>query len=120
MEVVRLFYTSLVNHTAYVFFISEQIEEYSTPCLWDTTLNDAVYLADRMRKLMCLFRNFAIGLPTSTNDSLKDAHKQIFNKELPLAEISSCSRKISYACSVLRSSLRIITELGSYLGAIRL
>lgn len=118
MEVVRLFYTSLVNHTAYVFFISEQIEEYSTRCLWDSTLNGAEDLAYRMQKLMCYFRNFAIGLPTSTNDSLKDAHKQIFNKEL--TDTSSCSRKILYACRVLQNSLRIITELGSYLGAIRL
>lgn len=117
VEVVRLFYTSLVNHTAYVFFISEQIHKYSRRCSWDIALNRARSLASKLQVLMCSFRNSAIALPGGTNDLLKDAHKQIFNEEL--TDISICSREIFNVCLTLQNSLKILTELLSYLRTIR-
>lgn len=100
-----------------MFFISEQIQKYSVRCKWDVTLNKSERLASKMQHVMCLFRSFAIALQGSANDSLKDAHNQIFNKEL--TDTSKCSREILTICRTLRNALKILTQLISYLRTIR-
>lgn len=113
VEAIRLFYTSLVNRTAYVFFISEQIENLTSYCSLDTALNEAEKLASQMQAVMCSFRKLAIALQGSANDSMKDAHKQIFNEEF--IDISMCSRLIFNTCFILQNSQKLLTELLSYL-----
>lgn len=114
VEVIHLFYTSLVNNTADVFFLSEQIEkEWTDKCQLDSIFNEVKNLISQMKAAMCFFRQLAVTLTGRDDDSMIDAHKQVFNDEL--VDLADCSRLVYKTCRTLQSVLKNLIELKSYL-----
>lgn len=117
LDVLRLFYTSLLNHTAHVYFISEQIERHSQDetCNSPGFSNNAKSLASEMRGLMCALRLCTLTLEKESDedDSFKDSTDQILNEEL--TDQPLCSRRSVRDCQTVGSTVTLLRELSSYL-----
>lgn len=100
-----------------MFFLSEQIEkEWTDKCQLDNVFNKVKNLTSQMKAAMCSFRQLATTLTGSDNDSMKNAHNQIFNQEL--VDLSDCSGLVFITCRTLQSVSKILIELKSYLNTI--
>ncbi|XP_015914695.1 uncharacterized protein [Parasteatoda tepidariorum] len=119
IEVLRMFYTSLLNHTAHVYFICEQLQKHPSDesCNTADLLVSAKSLSAHMRELMCILRFSLIAIPEEVdeeNDSyLSDSTSQILNEML--MDQPLCSRRSVRDCQTMTSTVKLLTELTTYL-----
>ncbi|GFU41699.1 uncharacterized protein NPIL_665091 [Nephila pilipes] len=117
-DVLRMFYTSLLNHTAHVYFLSEQLERYAgETCNSEGLPESARTLAQNLRQLMCVLRLSILTLKDQTDkedDSyFMDSTSQILN-ELVMDQ-PMCSRRSVRDCQTIYSTVTLLTEMTSYL-----
>lgn len=116
LEVLRSFYTSLLNHTAHVFFISEQIQVYSdSNCPEPGLYNNAKSLGSEMQSFMCslLYTTRTLQCDSDEDDTFDVSTEQILNEEF--SDHSVCSRREFRDCQTIRSTVDLLRELNNYL-----
>ena len=118
LEGLRSFYIPLLNHTAYVFFISEQTKVYSHD---HTCTNPGLYensksLATEMQTVMCAFRYCMANLADDDEeeDMVETSTNQILSEEL--SDHSECSKRAFRDCQTIRSTVEYLRELIKCLG----
>ncbi|GIY74170.1 hypothetical protein CEXT_190821 [Caerostris extrusa] len=88
VDVFRMYYTSVLNHTAHVYFIPEQHEKYADEaCSSDGLPLSAKTLGSNMRELLCILRLCIMSMKSQDDDDdsnsyFTDSISQILNELL--------------------------------------
>lgn len=116
---LRDFYASLLNHTAHVYFISEQLSRYSgQTCYGDASLLRAAdSLSANMLELMCVLRFCMLTLPEDEGQYGDDVFRDLTTQMLgePLMDLPVCARRQLRDCTTVYSTVTLLTEMTSYL-----
>lgn len=116
-EVLRLFYPSLLHHTARIYFILEQLRSYSSDstCHNEGLSTSAKSLASDMRQLICDLRVSTLVLEQKSDkkDPFNDATDLILNEQFEDQPI--CSKRLLRDCQTIRSTETLLEQLSNYL-----
>ncbi|KAG8190410.1 hypothetical protein JTE90_022052 [Oedothorax gibbosus] len=117
LDVLREFYASLLNHTAHVYFISEQLSRYSGQSCYNDSLHRAANsLSSNMLELMCILRFSMLTLHEEDvlqDDIFNDLTTQLLNE--PLMDLPVCARRQWRDCTTVYSTVTLLSEMTSYL-----
>ncbi|XP_054714567.1 uncharacterized protein LOC129224175 [Uloborus diversus] len=120
VEILPLFYTSLLNHTAHMYFISDSLQQHASDgsCNNPELVTSAKSLATNMRALMCLLRFFSAVLEATesaapTTDLYAESTQQILDEEL--VDQPVCSLRLVRDCQTVGSSETLLRRLSDYL-----
>ncbi|XP_035216075.1 uncharacterized protein LOC118189565 isoform X2 [Stegodyphus dumicola] len=123
-EVLLAFYTSLLNHTAHVYFMSDQMQQHSSDetCNSADLATSAKSLASHMRELMCVLRLCTLALQDEPDEDddfhFEESTSQILNEQL--IDQPLCSRRSVRDCQTVGSTVTLLREFSSYLQKTRL
>ncbi|GIX93460.1 hypothetical protein CDAR_408911 [Caerostris darwini] len=119
VDVFRMYYTSVLNHTAHVYFIPEQHEKYAAEaCSSDGLPLSAKTLGSNMRELLCILRLCIMSMKSQDDDDdsnsyFTDSISQILNELL--MDQPLCSRRSVRDCQTVYSTVTLMTEMATYL-----